>query len=500
MAARANGEPVPESFDHLKKYVAEAIAEMTSGGAHPVLLVNSDKSVQDQQESLDFDKGSVWRILVGGTKLSRGFTLEGLTVSYFRRKAGQADTLMQAGRWFGFREGYRDLVRLYIRRDHKVDLYEAFEALLLDEEAFRDELAKYAGFDEDGKPILEPRQIPPLVSQHLPWLKPTARNKMFNAVVKARASVGAFHQLSSVPERTEKSKHAANLRQVIIPLLAVVGKPVALPYVDPTDGQTKQQRARVGLLGASEFLALFDKMTWHADYDTVIKPLREFVATATQRGRIEDWAVVWPQRQSPGRMVAIDELGLDAPVWRRKRRQPPRIDFTGENKRNILSAGAIPEGAEVETLGHSETRKAGRRRWARVAQGPEQIDPEPARTNPVRGCDRRPGIRCQCWQALSILSDWHQRTRDHVGAALVRALARAGRPEESSARLQQIDADAVRLRAEADTAYEAVLYDTPALWVPSAERDRTSTTCWPGQRTGMSISAGPSCYDGSTTD
>ena len=198
---------------------------MTSGGADPVLIVNSDKDIQDQQEALDFDKGRVWRILVGGTKLSRGFTVEGLTVSYFRRKAGQADTLMQAGRWFGFREGYRDLVRLYIRRDHKVDLYEAFEALLLDEEAFRDELGKYAGLDEDGKPIVEPRQIPPLVSQHLPWLKPTARNKMFNAVVKARASVGTFHQLSSIPPRpsaategeARQAQHKANLEKVVAP-------------------------------------------------------------------------------------------------------------------------------------------------------------------------------------------------------------------------------------------------------------------------------------------
>ena len=188
MEARADGEPSPRRSTRSRSYVAEAIAEMTSGGADPVLIVNSDKNVQAQQEALDFDKGRVWRILVGGAKLSRGFTVEGLTVSYFRRKAGQADTLMQAGRWFGFREGYHDLVRLYIRRDDKVDLYEAFEALLLDEEAFRDELGKYAGLDEDGKPIVEPRQIPPLVSQHLPWLKPTARNKMFNAVVKARAS------------------------------------------------------------------------------------------------------------------------------------------------------------------------------------------------------------------------------------------------------------------------------------------------------------------------
>ncbi|MFC4949055.1 Z1 domain-containing protein [Pseudonocardia sp. GCM10023141] len=356
MAARAKGEPLPTSFDEIKKHIAEAVAEMTSCGADPVLIVNSDKSIQDQQQALDFDKGKVWRVLVGGTKLSRGFTVEGLTVSYFRRKAGQADTLMQAGRWFGFREGYRDLVRLYIRRDHKVDLYEAFEALLLDEEAFRDELGKYAGLDEDGKPIFEPRQIPPLVSQHLPWLKPTARNKMFNAVVKARASVGTFNQLSSIPQRDEKAKHKANLEKVVLPLLKLAEIPVTLGYVDPADKQAKQQHARVGLIGAKEFLALFGKLSWNPDYDSVITPLRTFIATATDKGRIEDWAVIWPQRQTPGRMLPIQELGMDVPIWKRKRRQAPRIDFTGENKRNILSASAVPEGANVLGLGVSETR------------------------------------------------------------------------------------------------------------------------------------------------
>lgn len=357
MQARANGEPVPESFDDLKTFVATAFAEMTSGGTDPVLIVNSDKSVQENQEALNFDKAKVWRVLVGGTKLSRGFTVEGLTVSYFRRKAGQADTLMQAGRWFGFRQGYSDLVRLYIRRDHYVDLYEAFEALLLDEEAFREELSKYEGLDEDGKPLVEPRQIPPLVSQHLPWLKPTARNKMFNAVVQARASVGAFHQLSSVPPRDQKASHQANLAKVILPLLARAEHAVALPYVDSSDGQTKTQSALVGLVEAAEFLELFDKLIWHADYQTVIDPLRAFIATATEKERIRDWAIVWPQRQTPGRMSKeFGELGRDAPIFKRKRRQPPRIDFTGENKRNILAASSVPEGKEIPDIGKSSTR------------------------------------------------------------------------------------------------------------------------------------------------
>lgn len=354
MTARASGDPVPTSFDDVKHFVAQAIAEMTSGGSDPVLVVNSDESVRDQQQALDFDAGMVWRILVGGTKLSRGFTVEGLTVSFFRRKAGQADTLMQAGRWFGFRQGYRDLVRLYIRRDANTDLYEAFEALLLDEEAFRDELAKYAGLDEDGKPIVEPREIPPLVSQHLPWLKPTARNKMFNAVVTARASVGSFHQLSSIPSRGEKKEHKANLENVILPLLKKADQDANLPYTD--DGVKKTQKVKVGLVGAVDFLNYFDKLTWHPEYQGVIDPLRAFIDTAMKKERIKDWAIIWPQRQTPGRMLWFDELKEEAPIWKRKRRQPPRKDFTGESKRNLLPAGDVPSGKDFPVVGKSGTR------------------------------------------------------------------------------------------------------------------------------------------------
>jgi len=52
-------------------------------------------------------------IAIGGDKLSRGLTLEGLSVSYFMRCSRMYDTLMQMGRWFGYRPGYLDLCRLY---------------------------------------------------------------------------------------------------------------------------------------------------------------------------------------------------------------------------------------------------------------------------------------------------------------------------------------------------------------------------------------------------
>lgn len=58
-------------------------------------------------------------IAIGGDKLSRGLTLEGLSVSYFSRSSSSPmyDTLMQMGRWFGYRSGYYDLCRLYTTKD-----------------------------------------------------------------------------------------------------------------------------------------------------------------------------------------------------------------------------------------------------------------------------------------------------------------------------------------------------------------------------------------------
>src|SRR5690606_36979516 len=55
-------------------------------------------------------------IAVGGNKLSRGLTLEGLSVSYYLRTSRMYDSLMQMGRWFGYRPGYVDLCRLFTSR------------------------------------------------------------------------------------------------------------------------------------------------------------------------------------------------------------------------------------------------------------------------------------------------------------------------------------------------------------------------------------------------
>ncbi|MCI4670428.1 MAG: Z1 domain-containing protein [Bacteroidia bacterium] len=66
------------------------------------------------RDSLDYNnKNGNKYIAIGGNRLSRGFTLEGLTINYFSRKTNYADTLLQMGRWFGYRPGYLDCCKLF---------------------------------------------------------------------------------------------------------------------------------------------------------------------------------------------------------------------------------------------------------------------------------------------------------------------------------------------------------------------------------------------------
>ena len=87
-------------------------------------------------------------IAIGGDKLSRGLTLEGLSVSYFLRASKMYDTLMQMGRWFGYRPGYVDLCRLFTSNE----LNEWYRHITLASDELREEfryLAESGGTPEN---------------------------------------------------------------------------------------------------------------------------------------------------------------------------------------------------------------------------------------------------------------------------------------------------------------------------------------------------------------
>jgi hypothetical protein len=105
----------PISFETIKnKFLTDAIKDID------VKAINSlmgDKLIYPRNTPKKY-------IAIGGNRLSRGFTLEGLSINYFVRSTDYTDALLQMGRWFGYRPGYLDCCKLFITRDsmEKYDL------------------------------------------------------------------------------------------------------------------------------------------------------------------------------------------------------------------------------------------------------------------------------------------------------------------------------------------------------------------------------------------
>lgn len=88
-------------------------------------------------DELEYDiKPGRQLVAVGGNRLSRGLTLEGLTITYFLRTTTLADALLQMARWYGFRTGYEDLIRIWTTEG----IAQLFVELALVEESLRDSI------------------------------------------------------------------------------------------------------------------------------------------------------------------------------------------------------------------------------------------------------------------------------------------------------------------------------------------------------------------------
>ena len=133
-----------------------------------LFIVNSRSDQVLDYRKYEHEGEGLTAIAVGGLSLSRGLTIEGLCISYMYRNTRMYDTLMQMGRWFGYRPGYEDLCRVHLSPD-SIDWYahiaEASEGL-------RQQIRRMR---RDG---LSPRQFGLYVKAHPDRLLITAANKM----------------------------------------------------------------------------------------------------------------------------------------------------------------------------------------------------------------------------------------------------------------------------------------------------------------------------------
>ncbi len=101
---------VPKNWDDISALLPNAAKNII------IKAINSQTG-----DKLDYSEKEARKyIAVGGNRLSRGFTLEGLTINYFVRDTNLYDALLQMGRWFGYRPGYIDACRLFIDKATEV--------------------------------------------------------------------------------------------------------------------------------------------------------------------------------------------------------------------------------------------------------------------------------------------------------------------------------------------------------------------------------------------
>lgn len=155
-----DGDEQLPKFIEIESLVSKVLDELK-------LIVDNSRSDDRLVYDFENEEESVPFIVIGGNTLARGLTLEGLICSYFMRTSSYYDSLLQMGRWFGYRVGYDDLQRIWMQDD----LIPMFRDLALVEEEVRSQITELA---KEGR---QPIQVPILIRDH-PIMGITAPNKM----------------------------------------------------------------------------------------------------------------------------------------------------------------------------------------------------------------------------------------------------------------------------------------------------------------------------------
>jgi hypothetical protein len=353
--SRARDLPFPSEWGELVHHVGEAIARIRDGEG-PVIVVNGT----DEAEDPDFDRTAVWKIVVGGAKLSRGYTVEGLTTSYFRRRATAGDALMQMGRWFGYRENYLDLVRLFVSREEqsgsggrKYDLYEAFEGVCRDEEEFRAQLQRYALSSDKEQPPLTPSRVPPLVYSHLSWLPPVAKNKRTNASVSWENFGGRWAEPTLAPVEADRIRANAELFGEVLE-----GYDLTPMNLSGSEGSFD---AVVVTLPPTALLQLVGGYRWARSFAPVTRLVEFLSGQGDKDPEIDRWVLIAPQLKKNSRVGPWRVGDFDLSVKFRSRSLEERVKAYSEPLHREVAEGialAPKKGRKPQDLAAPPTRVA----------------------------------------------------------------------------------------------------------------------------------------------
>lgn len=289
-------------------------AEVLEGLGH---TLRSAKVVVDNylsEDRLSYPKDDAQTaIVVGGNTLSRGLTLEGLISSYFVRASSAYDTLLQMGRWFGYRNGYQDLVRIWMTEE----LRTWFVALSTVEAEIREEIDVYA------KEHKTPAQLPVRIRTH-PQMSITSAAKMRSAV-KATVSYSGTKVQTILFRSNDESWLRGNIaatERLVTNAHASGHHEDELPNKDLRGFQN---------IDSSLILDFLNRYKVHENARTISpKPIIKYIESQNKKGFLNKWNIVFMERS---RGEASDlTLGLAKPL---RLLQRSKLSMTGAETANL---------------------------------------------------------------------------------------------------------------------------------------------------------------------
>ncbi|KQS32740.1 Z1 domain-containing protein [Dyadobacter sp. Leaf189] len=256
-------------------------------------------------------------IAVGGDKLSRGLTLEGLSVSYYIRPSKNYDTLLQMGRWFGYRPGYADLCRLY-STDDIIGWYEHIAVA-------NEELRREFNFMELSRRTPEDYGLK--VRTHPAGLSVTAANKIRHGNRMRVSFSGHLSQTTIFQKINNVYQNNFNITESWI-------KSLSEPARRENKGVTWTNVAAAQII---KFLENYSShpLSRQTESDLLIKYIRKLYA----QGELVNWTVGLISNSTKREVDKVDIGGYRVGLLQRTDDTPNDKDLYMLKRSNILSPG-----------------------------------------------------------------------------------------------------------------------------------------------------------------
>lgn len=325
------------------------------GALHEAISPIVVRAVNQSTGAASLDYGQVTEppglrvIAVGGNSLSRGLTLEGLSTSYFLRNAKAYDTLLQMGRWFGYRDGYGDLCRLWVTPDAEGWYRHVAEATT---ELKRD-------FLRMKRRSATPREFGLRVRTHPDTLLITARNKMASGIdvvgTREISLMGRGVETATLP--AGRRRHVENLN-IVNSLLGRLGDLGHSAEISPFASALRWQLIPASIV--ADFLENFRVHPSNHDFqsDSISEWLREEIKN--RNFVLENWTIAIPN-PSKGHKVELRaawELELRAGERKiRVKTDPPALQVSAKSAA-VGGRKDVRHGLSVEAVRSIDDRMA----------------------------------------------------------------------------------------------------------------------------------------------